>query len=159
MRITLRHTLGEAQSLPGTCGERAGTQPLGIDIVTMVGHGLSGLLWSLPLRLVLTTLFFLTIACGAFATDIANIVGSAHWGGGYWFPTNSIWCLNGAQVTLFGSVPCNASGVSADELSDGANRLLALGTRVIYVPLNANPASFYWFENPTPITTIFTNTP
>jgi len=96
----------------------------------------------------------------ADGAQIRDIVGSAHWGERYWFPSNLQWCLDSLNQPYLVSTPCTPDTTTpADDLNEGANRLLAMGTRVIYLPLNPNPRAWYWYTNPPLQTTIFSHAP
>lgn len=113
-------------------------------------------------RLRLALFFFSLLAThhSVFGTDIKDVVGSAHWGGQYWFPSTLQWCLDAFGQTYLVTTPCTADTTTpVDELNEGADRILALGSRVIYVPLNPNPRAWYGYSNPPLQTSIFTNAP
>jgi hypothetical protein len=102
-----------------------------------------------------THLFAAVLACMpsllAFGQPLRDAVGIGWWGGSYWFPTSSQWCINyGGPFLVTAPAPaCTADQVTQlDDLNEGADRWYALGSRVLYVPLNPNPRSYYSYNNP-----------
>jgi hypothetical protein len=96
------------------------------------------------------------------AKDFKNVVGVGWWGfpsGGYWFPSSLQWCLNasGIPYLVTTKTPCTASSTPYNDLAEGADRLLGVGSRVLYLPLNANPVAWYKWNNPQLTTTIFSH--
>jgi hypothetical protein len=97
----------------------------------------------------------LTLATAATAADTHDIVGIGWWGtsplnGRYWFPASLQWCLNSSGGPFLVEFPCKASTTPLDQLGFGADQLLAGGSRVIYITLNANPAAFYLYTRGRP---------
>src|SRR5205085_6188472 len=92
------------------------------------------------------------LASPVLATDLRNVVGVGWWGfpgPGYWFPASLQWCVDGSGTPYLVSTPCVADTITqVDDLAEGADRLLGAGSRVIYVPLNANPISWFKYNNP-----------
>jgi hypothetical protein len=106
----------------------------------------------------------LLVVSPAFADGIRDVVGVAHWGGRYWFPATLQWQYNDAQHPENGFHLIHSDGTpdtttQVDDLNEGADRLLAMGTRVIYLPLNALPGVWYHYNNPPYGNTIFTSLP
>jgi hypothetical protein len=98
----------------------------------------------LVLFVCVSSAWFFASVTPASGGAIRDAVGSAHWGGKYWFPSTLQWCLDSLNQPYLVSTPCVADQTTpVDELSEGANRLLAMGSRVIYIPLNPNPRA--WF--------------
>jgi hypothetical protein len=97
--------------------------------------------------------------------DTHDQVGIGWWGSApvnarYWFPESLQWCRDANQPYLVESqTTCTPSSVATDQLDEGLNRILGVGSRVVYVTLNANPRAFYMYTNPVLQPSVFVNPP
>src|SRR6266545_3839474 len=100
----------------------------------------------------LAVLVFFFVVPHVRATDVRDIVGMAHMGAAYWCPSNPQcaslgWYLDGATLQ-----PLAADGTfcycARDQLNDGADDILAMGSRVIYVKLSGDMPAFYPYNYP-----------
>ena len=104
----------------------------------------------------------LIVVAPAFC-DTHDKVGIGWWGSSplnarYWFPAHLQWCRDSlGQPFLVQPSTCNAVNDPVDQLDEGAGRIVTLGSRVIYVTLNANPRSFYMYTNPILQPSVFVN--
>jgi len=107
---------------------------------------------------------FLLFAAPAFSTDLRNAAGVGWWGAQYWFPAPLRWGFVDPLHPEAGFRLIHADGTPdtttpVDDLNEGADRLLATGSRVIYIPLNANPLAWYRYNSPKFPVSLFGNAP